>query len=985
MDRAGPSLTGPGSYCPYSTDSSSSARSYVRPFDTIRALHETIVSLRTALEDSRRENERLQKQINVRDVVEEGRGFLKDYNSHTYGSTPKNLNTSVETEESKLPPDRKPKKLKKRRSNQESNTGPAEEEDESTPTVQEVREESSKKKHQPRDVQSHQKVSVIPDIQIISHPAAGSGHSAMASRIDVKIKVSSNINVDGSSSEADSSETGKEDIEAKEQDASETPEDEDKTIAEDRTDNVTVKEEFIKGDASNLKINLTNEENLSVTRSTEGINIRQTSSENLHVDVDRQSNPSISEGDNSVFTEDVTTPVEADQEGATGYTAPEPRTSVKKSESENQEEVDDIELIFSSDDNKDIIQEDLVSISDYEPWQEAGQAGTPVLIKYKHLSSDQESSQKNSIERSDSEVVEGEGSRKNLLSKEKSLESQDSLNVENTKKSLEFRTKSSSLEKDNSLDYGGGEVQRDDSFDVGATSGLGKRWTNYNVLIETDISKCGIVEDNILDMGRRNTCPNPPAYRPIIHTGSRSPATASNRSPLAVKFSRSPRTYSPHQYLPPGKTLRTVTAADSSPHNFASSEEAKRSRAAQTDITALSQQWRSETHLPVTEYGTGLYTLPSKFVPPPTTGSRKYSLRPSDKTQEARRVLLSDINFTSMVPELSRSADHLCQHPEQDEPDENSENRSPNYCKGNLLKTPDPVKGIPPSYSMTSPGVSQWTVNESSIATQTTQTDAYWADRGDSFDSSKSYSLGSRYSTLSKHHRSRSVPSIRCAICRQSHQSSTLRPSESMHYTPRVTFQEPTHKIRGSLPDLRHDCNCPRRYGGPSLYRIHGDSGGSTDSLLEEAEDFLRRSIEGNIMLEDPGGHCEPPLNPPPLSIVGTTKHRRCSENDIQRDYIPSKQALPFLPKTAKCLKPGHLAKVIARNGRVIVGRVRYIGPLAGCSSASGEPDETYVGLQLPNNLGDCDGSIDGRKFFDCEPQHGIFVPFKKVVMAWNS
>lgn len=188
---------------------------------------------------------------------------------------------------------------------------------------------------------------------------------------------------------------------------------------------------------------------------------------------------------------------------------------------------------------------------------------------------------------------------------------------------------------------------------------------------------------------------------------------------------------------------------------------------------------------------------------------------------------------------------------------------------------------------MTSPGVSQWTVNDSSIATQTTQTDAYWADRGDSFDSSKSYSLGSRYSTLSKHHRSRSVPSIRCAICRHSHQSSTLRPSESMHYTPRVTFQEPMHKIRGSLPDLRHDCNCPRRYGGPSLYRIHGDSGGSTDSLLEEAEDFLRRSIEGNIMLEDPGGgHCEPPLRPPPQSNVGTTKHRRCSENDIQRGML---------------------------------------------------------------------------------------------------
>lgn len=46
-------------------------------------------------------------------------------------------------------------------------------------------------------------------------------------------------------------------------------------------------------------------------------------------------------------------------------------------------------------------------------------------------------------------------------------------------------------------------------------------------------------------------------------------------------------------------------------------------------------------------------TLPSKC---PMPGSR---LKLSEKTVEARRVLLSDIGFTSMVPELSRSADHL--------------------------------------------------------------------------------------------------------------------------------------------------------------------------------------------------------------------------------------------------------------------------------------------------------------------------------------
>lgn len=79
-------------------------------------------------------------------------------------------------------------------------------------------------------------------------------------------------------------------------------------------------------------------------------------------------------------------------------------------------------------------------------------------------------------------------------------------------------------------------------------------------------------------------------------------------------------------------------------------------------------------------------------------------------------------------------------------------------------------------------------------------------------------------------------------------------------------------------------------------------------------------------------------------------------------DYSPSKQSLPFLPKSPKCLKLGHLAKVITKTGRVVIGRVRYIGPLA--STQFGD-DDSFVGLQLPNSLGDCDGTIDGRRFFD--------------------
>jgi hypothetical protein len=136
-----------------------------------------------------------------------------------------------------------------------------------------------------------------------------------------------------------------------------------------------------------------------------------------------------------------------------------------------------------------------------------------------------------------------------------------------------------------------------------------------------------------------------------------------------------------------------------------------------------------------------------------------------------------------MVPELSRSADHLCQQRINEEVDEEAD-----YFKGNLLKTPDYTRGITPSTSMiASPGLSQWTVNEST----TTQTEGHWKDQTHSFASSRSFSMsrsGNSMNILKKHHRSRSVPSIRCAVCKQNHH--TIKPSESMHYATKiVTFQ----------------------------------------------------------------------------------------------------------------------------------------------------------------------------------------------------
>lgn len=133
---------------------------------------------------------------------------------------------------------------------------------------------------------------------------------------------------------------------------------------------------------------------------------------------------------------------------------------------------------------------------------------------------------------------------------------------------------------------------------------------------ETDISKIGVIEEGVTDKSRRNTCPNPPAYRPIIHREAMGRFNAINnnssgvsivRCPLAVKFARGARTH-----------LTTMNNHRSNPmdQNVAGG---KRSSAVQTDITlsALPEHWRSESHL-MAGLGNGFFTLPSKFVP--TTG-----------------------------------------------------------------------------------------------------------------------------------------------------------------------------------------------------------------------------------------------------------------------------------------------------------------------------------------------------------------------------
>ncbi|XP_063972849.1 uncharacterized protein LOC135160340 [Diachasmimorpha longicaudata] len=591
---------------------------------------------------------------------------------------------------------------------------------------------------------------------------------------------------------------------------------------------------------------------------------------------------SVSDGDNSVFS---------DNPDCSNLQQLTPE--VKNVESENEsEELDDIELIFTTAEtcSRDVaLQEDLVSITEGETWQH----GQPVLLKYTKSSDEQA-------------VCNGE--KTGTSSVEEALSSQ-----------------SSSIDREESVDR----------FDESSNTRLNKIWSQCSVLVETDISKCGVVEET--DSGtrhnaaRRNTLAAPPtAYRPIIHREAVAAGRRKSSAPLRPVMDRSCG--------------------------------GRRESGAQTDISALPAQWRSESYL-AHKVAHTFTTLPSKFALPAGVAGR---LRISDKTRsEARRVMLSDISFTSMVPELSRSADHLC-HDAHSQNCFNSRGcgiRTPDVNRRESLGSPagywprcNTATGLPsPCECRLSTDLysSRYRGSLTSIPSPGLEVVGgpprrhSWRANAASFDTWKVPAT-----TSTPRPTWSSMPSSPTHIHRPSVTRSVKNPPKRTR--SKVTFQE-CPMIRGSLPNLRSDV-------------IAGEnSGDSTESLIDEAEEYLRRSIDS--MLTISGDYWS-------RQSARRRRTRRHSEPDLFREWNPPQDARPYLPKIPRDLKLDHLVKVISPEGRVLQGRVRYIGPVPG-------REDIHVGVELPTESGVSDGTFHGRRFFDCEQDRAVFVPFKKVVLAW--
>lgn len=501
------------------------------------------------------------------------------------------------------------------------------------------------------------------------------------------------------------------------------------------------------------------------------------------------------------------------------------------------EEVDDIELIFTTDETRDSdFKEELVPIDQ--------DVQNP--HDFEHSLSDRE------LDDDVFSETEGLDSTKRETSQMGNSKSDNSINHEEKSLKSYYSYQDSSFENKS--------IEKDESFD---------RFDDRIRIIETDISKCGIIDPDYA-AARRNTCPNPLSYRPIIHREGA------------------------------GKGLNTRQGRPI----LSYSSNTRRESGVQTDISAVSSSsWRSESSLAhKAKVGENFTTLPSKF---PLPGSR---LHLSEKTNvEARRILLSDIGFTSMVPELSRSADHLCPA--------NLKAPIPTTY-GQFLRTPDLYSPSFMSQKFT------WTATTASP--------------------SELSQLHSQFGSM-------------CPL------SSPPAPSRrfSAPVSPSRRVIKPTiSKVRfanGSLPELRTDWNTTV------------DSGDSTDSLVEEAEHYLRRSID--CISDNFYGNRRDEFR--------LRKSRRASAPEPAGDNVPPQNWQPFLPRNHRDLHLEHWVKVIVPEGRVRGGRVRYVGTLINQA-------EQFVGVQLSTPDGHSDGTYKSRRYFNCEPCHGIFVPFKKVVMGWR-
>ncbi|XP_061633136.1 uncharacterized protein LOC133479774 isoform X1 [Phyllopteryx taeniolatus] len=115
-------------------------------------------------------------------------------------------------------------------------------------------------------------------------------------------------------------------------------------------------------------------------------------------------------------------------------------------------------------------------------------------------------------------------------------------------------------------------------------------------------------------------------------------------------------------------------------------------------------------------------------------------------------------------------------------------------------------------------------------------------------------------------------------------------------------------------------------------------------------------------------------LSPAPSSTSASS----CSSTPSVRSARSVGPQRVFVPHSPMDLHLGHRVRIMLPSGRISTGAIRFLGHLQGES-------ELHLGVELQTpDHGMRDGHHKGHFYFDCKPGYGAFVPFHKLLMAWE-
>ncbi|XP_030605864.1 CAP-Gly domain-containing linker protein 2 [Archocentrus centrarchus] len=164
-------------------------------------------------------------------------------------------------------------------------------------------------------------------------------------------------------------------------------------------------------------------------------------------------------------------------------------------------------------------------------------------------------------------------------------------------------------------------------------------------------------------------------------------------------------------------------------------------------------------------------------------------------------------------------------------------------------------------------------------------------------------------------------------------------------------------------------------------YNDQGESGVDNGEEFHECSSGLHQHRRSGMSSRSDSYRCS--LSGSQLSLSSARSSRPASSSSSSASSVRSWRTSQgphrvFVPHSPMDLQLGHRVRIMLPSGRISTGTVRFLGRL------QGEVDlHLGVELQTPDS-GLCDGTHMGHSYFECKPGYGAFVPFHKLLMAWE-